>query len=213
MGVEQRDYAGGAIISAVLREQPDYSIIAAGGVDYRESNYGFRAHIEIIELLQTDERFEEVIRLAQRVAQVPEFDFLGMADQIHLLVDNTDGSARTAEILWEFDRLNTMAVVLTAEREQRYQSGQYYVPRRDVIADLVDSFQTGGIKVSEDLALSGMLESEITNLAVRTADEASALIIAVALIAWKAGKELPFEDYPKHDPLAGYDPANWGLRR
>jgi hypothetical protein len=207
----QREYGGGAIVAAVLREQPEYSIIAVGGVNYQETIYDYRARIEVIELLQTDERFEEVMLLAQRITQIPEFLFLGNANKIHLVVDITDGSIGTTELLWQFGRPDIMSIILTAEREQRYHGGQYFVPRRDVVANLVDTFQSGRIEVSEELTLSGMLESELTNLTVRSADEASALVVSVALLTWKAGKELPFRDFSNQDPPPDYDPLRWGL--
>jgi hypothetical protein len=208
----RRDYTGGAIVSAVLREQPENSIVAAGGVYRRKTHYGYRAGIEVVELFQTDERFEEVVRLAHRVTQVPEFSFLGSTNKLHLVVDNTDGSGRITELIWGFRGLDAMSIILTAEREQRSDGGQYFIPRRGVVTDLVDAFQEGRIEVSEELTLSGMLESELTNLTVRTADEASALVVAVALLTWKAREILPYRESFDHDPPPDYDDLRFGLK-
>ena len=207
----QRDYRGGVIVSAVLREQPEFSIIAACGVNYRETISDYRARVEVIELLQTEEPFDEVVRLAQRITQFPEFSLLGNANKSYLVVDNTDGSARMTELLGQIRRPNSMTIVLTVEREQRYHGGQYYVPRRDVIANLVDAFQGGRIEVAEELTLSGMLESELTNLTVRAANEASALVVAVAMLTWKAGENCPAGYFSEPAPYSDYDPLRWGL--
>ena len=209
--IERRTYAGGAIVSVVLREQPEYSIISAAGVDYRDMMSGEKPTLEVIELLQTDESWPECIRMGQRITQSPEFDFLEMAGQMHLVVDNTEGPDELGHMLWDYDRIDTESLVLTQERTSRYFGGQHYTPRKDVIFALVDAFQTGRVQVAEELSLAQMLETELGNLSMRSSDEASAIIVAVALTAWKAAQELPFDDYPDFYNQ-GDDLSNWGLK-
>ena len=209
--IERRTYAGGAIVSVCLREQPEYSIISAAGVDYRDMMSGEKPMLEIIELLQTDESWPECIRMGQRITQSPEFDFLEMAGQMHLVVDNTEGPDELGHMLWDYDRIDTESLVLTQERTSRYFGGQHYTPRKDVIFALVDAFQTGRVQVAEDLSLAQMLETALGNLSMRSSDETSAIIVAVALTAWKAAQELPFDDYPDFYNQ-GDDLSNWGLK-
>ena len=206
--VESRTYAGGAIVSVVLREQPEYSIISAAGVNFRDLLSGDKPILEVIELLQTDQTWPECIRMGQRIAESPEFNFLEMAGQMRLVVDNTEGPEELGHMLWDYDRIDTESLVLTNERSSRYFSGQHYTPRKDVIFALVDAFQTGRVQVAEELPLAQMLETELGNLSMRGSEEASVIIIAVALIAWKAAQELPFDDYPDFDPQ-GHNAADW----
>jgi hypothetical protein len=187
-----RDYQV-IVVSAVLREIPEMSVIAAGGVDFLDTPTGFRKKIDIIELWQMSEPWDEVIMRAERVASNPDFFLQEANDQVSLIVDTTDSDQSTIDQLLNMDRYGE-AVVLTNEREHRYHSGQYYRPMRDIVAALVNAYQKGRIVVAGDLELSTTLESSISRVTIRAATEIEPLALSVALISWKAGEELPFED-------------------
>ena len=174
------------VTAAVLREKPEASIIACGGVSYRETASSLRAYCDILSVFQDGGSHEETVQKAVRSVQNPDF-FLQAADnQLHLLVDITQGSQRVVELLWNIAGVHSKAVTLIADRTEHYANSIYYTPVKEVVSALIESFTGARFQLAAGIPLAETLETSLSELTVRGADEALAPALAVGLIAWAA---------------------------
>ena len=206
-----RDFSNynSVIVAAVLREKPDASIIATGAIQYRESAKSLRAYTDILSVFQDNGSHEETIQKAVRSVQNPDF-FLQEADnQLHLLVDISEGSQRVVELLWNLDGIHTQAITLTGDRTGTHSNGIYATPAKEVISALIESFTGARFQLAAGIPLAETLETSLSELTVRGAEEALAPAIAVGLIAWAAEADSYDRSYSE---TVETDWSNVGLR-
>ncbi len=198
------------VVSAVLREQPGKSIVAAGGLVSSLD----RPHIEIFALEELEDPFKVVVAKAERLANGEGFELQRADGAVDLVVDNSEGTQAEIEQLWEMEEITTAAVAMTSERKKHRDGNLTFLPSRDVVGALQRSYQERRVQISTQLALAQETETALQSLTLRDAEEVAALPLAIALIVHRCNEMAPegmSNDDDDDDPLKGYDSANWGL--
>lgn len=137
--------------------------------------------------------------VADRVATLVRDDRLRDGRHVpELIVDATGVGVAVTDILKERG-LTYQAVSITGGDKVHYADGYYRVPKRDLVAALEVSLQTGTLKVAEGLALWPVLKGELLTfqrkINQKTAHDSyehrrpsdhDDLVLAAALAVWRA---------------------------
>jgi hypothetical protein len=198
------------IVSAILREEPEFSFIGAAGISFPDGERGPEAKVEVVELLQTKEAWPDVIARAERIANSPSFDMQAAGGDIIMLVDNTMGTASITSRVLNGD-CYAVCVVVSNERTTREDGNQSHIPKRDIVGALVSAYQEGRIEVSGALDLAEPFASEVSRLSLRDLDTTGDIALLVGHIVRQADAMLPSELDSTLQQSATYDTDNWGL--
>ena len=194
------------VVAVILREKPEMSILATAAVDYRDLPHGLKPHLDVIALHQTSNRWEDVIRQGARWVSNPDFFLQKAENRTHLAIDLSDAPETLMDVVWDLDDVIAEGIVITSEHTTHRSGGRIFVPLKNIAAALIDSFDSGLIDVAgggQGLDLADTLQSELEAFTIKTADTASALTLAVGLLAWKASEE----NYDR--PAPGPDAIDW----
>ena len=177
------------ITATVLREPPDYSVTAVGGISYRETATTLRAYIDIIDLVQYQGTFEDAVREGLQTAGNDAFFLQKSQGEVYFLLDQTEAPTNIHELLYSAgDEIQTVAVELTTAKQVDDGAEITTIPKKDVVASLANGFQNGRIQVSDDLELDETLAAALPAVSIKAVDEANALVLAVALVSWMADR-------------------------
>ena len=177
------------VVSVVLKEKPEPSIIALAAVDYKQLPHGLRAHLDVLDLHESQGRFEDILREGQRIVTNPDFFLQESQNRTYLVVDMTEAPESLMDIVWSMENVVVENIVITAEQTTHRHSGRMFVPLKNMAAALIDSFDSGLIDVAGGLELAETLEAELGNFTIRSASEASSVALGTALLCWKAAEE------------------------
>ena len=102
-------------VAVVLREQPEKTTIAAGGLVSSIDN----PRVNIFELARLDDPWPTIIDKAARLAHGPDFDLQRAGNAMELVVDNSAGTSAVLEQLLDIEDVGCLPVILTTERSER----------------------------------------------------------------------------------------------
>ena len=195
------------VVSAVLREQPEGSIIAAAGVDFVDTPLGVGAKVDIITVIRSVEPWPYVVIHADRVANNPEFAMQTGSGDVILVIENTVGTPTIAAQVLDLD-IYAMPVVLTGEQGERNDGMSYFIPAGTVVGALIAAYQSGRVEISAAIEFAETLESGIAGVTMRDAGEVGALVLSIAHIVYQADNALPSfgtEGIAEYDTYGGLD--------
>jgi len=196
------------LVSVVLREQPEQSVIAVGGVEFYEDTGGWRSRVYILDLQRSTESWDDVILHAERTLNNPVFSLQAASEEVMLIVDNSTGSTRIGDIVMELE-VPSVCTVMSGEAVKRSDGLMMHIPVVDVVEGLIAAYQAGRVEIAETLELAEGLEGSLQRISVKEAREIDALPLAAALLVYYADDCVPMgdADIGVHE----YDTANWGL--
>ena len=197
------------VVTAALREQPDPCVVATGGVWFEETPIRLKAHVEIIGL-EAVHGFIEAALEGLKTARNPEFFLQKGENQVYLYIDQTEAYSDFHGEIPSDPEISTAAVVLTNSREVDENGLVYQIPRRDVTAALVNTYQQGRIQIAGNLPFTENLKSTLPDLRIKGADDAGTVEIAIGLICWAAAQR-EYEPGGAYEQYSTGDDAEWGL--
>ena len=190
------------MVSAILRETPESSVLGACGLNFVDAQGGMKPNINVLSIIKVAEPWPEVVRQAERMANNPQFSFQRECGELELIIDNTNGTSQILEMTYDME-IDASCIELSLS-ETDINKWRF----RDVAGALIACFQGGRIQIASGIALAKTLEAALAVVSVRDSATIDALPLAVALIAFAAEKAVPADTY---DRGSGYDTANWGL--
>lgn len=135
--------------------------------------------------------FRELLKRAQQVLSASK---IGHLEKEFLLEVTKTGKTILAIAREDFD-LEVIPICITSGNVPHYtEDGRYHVPRADLLAAIVDAYQSGQVKVSKKLKLSSVLDGQLSNMriepgAANSDNVEEDLLMALAISLWRAREE------------------------
>jgi hypothetical protein len=197
------------IVTTVLKEAPEPSILAVGGVYFKETALRLQAYTEILNLKQIEKPFFDTVLEGLQVAQNPEFHLQRSGNEVYFLVDQSEAASDFyTQIPGDLEVGIIPCEMTTGKLDEEGMVAE--IPFRDVVATLADAYQGARIQIAKGLELTDALSTLLPNVRVKVADEAGAVEIAVGLVVWQASRgEVEVGGGDEYD--TGDDLSGWGL--
>ena len=181
VGVSLRDprqHSAISVVGAQIDEQPFQAD--------RYTRWTRKTVYHVIELVQM--RGQPVADILRRAALLADSHELALIEDIDLIIDVSEVGLGVANAHLDIDdRVAIVPVVLTQDRVASYSDGLYAVPRREMIAHLVDSLASHRLRVAQ-LPLAETLDGELAQLDMKQSAEDldTSLVTSVGIAVWRS---------------------------
>jgi hypothetical protein len=138
--------------------------------------------------------YQAVVERVRGIVEMPQLD-----GRITLVVDATGVGGPVVDLLRvAVKKAPIVPVVITGGDRPAYQDGRYRIPKRDLIAGLTVTLETGRLKISQRLPEAKTLTKELSNMRVKISSSGhdayeawrsgdhDDMVLALALALWRA---------------------------